>query len=96
MLGHSSQLTPPHMGNKYTPSSLDLGIDLSTVGNPYKHLKDSWKNMKNASGMRGKVAPQLHLHHCPPPLHRGTWEVSLHHLVGGLAPGNPKHSGFEG
>lgn len=46
MLGHGSQLTPPHMGNKYTSSSLDLGTDLSTMGNPYKHLKDLWKNIK--------------------------------------------------
>lgn len=80
MLGHSSQLAPPHMGNKYTPSSLDLGTDLSTMGNPYKHLKDSWNNRKDASGM--KVAPQLHPHHCPPPVHRGTRKVSLHHLMG--------------
>lgn len=95
VLGHSSRLTPTHTGNKYTPSSLDLGIDLSTMGNPHKHLEDSWKNIKGASGMRGKAASQLHPHHCPPPLHRGTRRVSLHRLIGGLAP-RKSHSGFEG
>lgn len=44
VLGHGSWLTPSHVGNKYAPSSLDLGLPSAP-----------WVTHANTSRARGKI-----------------------------------------